>query len=82
MADLYLVWSHEHSGWWRKGGAGYTPHLSQAGHYTRAEALRIATMAIPGAEHALNELPVRLDDVTEMRDRYCLTYGERQHEWM
>jgi len=30
---LYLIWSHEHGGWWRPGGWGYVSTISQAGRF-------------------------------------------------
>jgi len=41
----YVVWSYEHRGWWRPGRWGYTPHLHEAGRYTRAEATGIVLHA-------------------------------------
>jgi hypothetical protein len=80
--DFYLVWSHEHGAWWRFGGSGYTHRISEAGRHTRNEALRICTMAMPGATEALNELPVKLEDVQHMMERYRGVYGERNEDWM
>lgn len=78
--DIYLVWSHEHSRWWGPGFNGYTPSMSEAGRYTRAQALDICIRAIPG--HAtLPELPVRLADVELMRDRYNTEYSVRLGQW-
>ena len=70
----YLVWSHEHAAWWTPG-RGYAARLSEAGHFTRAEALRICGNAMPGTADrigALPELPVRLADVLELRDAHRL----------
>ncbi len=64
---LYLIWSHEHSGWWRDNRRGYTPTLKGAGIYTRKEALdvcRRARLCNP-ADGPFNELPVALSDVAE-----------------
>lgn len=68
--DAYLIWSHEHSAWWRPERLGYTWSLSRAGRYSWAEALMICRDAIPGAARqrngALPELPVRLADLLDM----------------
>lgn len=37
----YLIWSIEHTGWWRPGRSGYTQQLTQAGRYETAEAMEI-----------------------------------------
>lgn len=69
-ADLYLVWSHDHSRWWGPNERGYVRRLSEAGRYSRDAALRVCANAIPGdaARHgALQELPVRLTDVLTMQ---------------
>lgn len=63
--DDYLVWSNEHHGWWGPGSCGYTKNLYEAGHYTRAQALKICRAAIPTAMHIgmISEIPIRLADV-------------------
>lgn len=71
--DSYLIFSVEHTAWWGPGGCGYPRRLSEAGRYTRDQALRICTDAMPGTAArlgALPELPVREDDVQEMISRY------------
>ena len=82
--DIYLIWSHEHAMWWGPGGCGYTAHLIEAGRYTRDDALRICTNAIPGTStdlRALPELPVRLEDVEMMVARYDAEFGDRPEPW-
>lgn len=71
--DSYLIFSVEHTAWWGPGGCLYLKRLSEAGRYTRDQALRICTDAMPGTAArlgALPELPVREDDVQEMISRY------------
>jgi hypothetical protein len=46
MSDLYLVWSHEHGGWWKPGSRGYTKMLGEAGRYDRAQAIAICRNAL------------------------------------
>ena len=73
MSDLYLVWSHEHSAWWGPGGCGYVRRVSQAGRYTKADALTICADGIPGnatRQGALPQLPVALADVEEILNAY------------
>lgn len=73
MTDVYLIWSHEHGGWWGPGRAGYVRSISKAGRYSRDEALTICAEAIPGDARrlgALPELPVRKADVLVMRDAF------------
>lgn len=41
----YVILSFEHDAWWRPGGMGYTPHLVEAGHYSKAESARIVADA-------------------------------------
>jgi hypothetical protein len=36
--DLYLIWSHQHRGWWRPAAWGYTGSLFEAGRFTQAAA--------------------------------------------
>jgi hypothetical protein len=71
--DEYLIWSHEHAAWWGPGGCGYVRSLAAAGRYSHAAALDICAKAMPGTARAfgaLPELPVRLDDVQQLRDGY------------
>jgi len=82
--ETYVIWSHEHGAWWRPGGHGYTPRLSEAGHYTRDGALLICIRAVPGTSSmlgALPELPVRLADVRTVIAAYDAEYGERPEPW-
>jgi len=79
--DPYLIWSHEHAAWWRGGGGGYTPQLSEAGRYSRDDAMFICIRAMPGAKGALNELPVRAADVEAMVYAYRAEF-HRQDSWM
>ena len=37
----FLIWSIEHTAWWRPGRCGYTRKLAEAGRYSRAEAADI-----------------------------------------
>lgn len=79
----YLIWSHEHGAWWGPGLTGYVKSLFAAGRYTRADALRICTKAIPGTADrtgVLPELPVRLADVLLMRDRHIQATTSRDRE--
>jgi hypothetical protein len=81
--DIYLIWSHEHRGWWAPDGNGYTHHLSQAGRYTKQDAMRICTDAIRGASglRALPELPVRLEDVEAMVRTHKAMYDIGPEPW-
>lgn len=63
--DDYLIWSHEHSAWWRPYSCGYTTHLDAAGRYSREDAIAICSTAHDGwrdTTTAPPELPVRLAD--------------------
>ena len=64
----YLIWSHEHGGWWKPNRVGYTPDWMQAGSYSHDEALEICTNALNGWRpgRAFNEVPVALADVERM----------------
>jgi hypothetical protein len=64
-SERYLVWSCEHRAWWGPGRMAYVKRVSQAGRYSRAVALTIATGAITGTAERLGmlpELPVRESD--------------------
>jgi hypothetical protein len=67
MSDLYLIWSNEHGGWWKPGCHGYTKGLTEAGRFSRGQALGICRDSIPTAMHIgmISEIPVRLADVEE-----------------
>ena len=72
----YLIWSNEHRAWWGPGSAGYRRRVEDAGRYSHAEAIDICTNAMPGrlGSEPLHELPVRLEDVTFMLQRFAGTY--------
>lgn len=79
MSDPYLIWSHEHDMWWGPGRCGYVTSLTDAGRYSRDQAMDICTRAIPGTAarlHALSELPVRLADVVMMREKFREQYPD------
>ena len=64
--EVYLIWSHEHGRWWGPARRGYVRKVSQAGRYSRVEALNICAKAIPGTAQRMRaypELPVRLSDI-------------------
>lgn len=63
--DTYLIWSTEHSAWWKQGSVGYTRSFAGAGHFSRKQALEICRNALPDASHIghLAEIPVRHRDV-------------------
>ena len=54
--QLYLIWSHEHQGWWAPDRAGYVLNARDAGRYSRAEAGDIVVDEVPfGIEVAVPE---------------------------
>lgn len=38
--NVWLVWSHEHGGWWKPSDWGYTPRAEEAGRYSYRDALK------------------------------------------
>lgn len=47
----WLIWSNEHTAFWRPNSAGYTTHAEAAGRYTESEAMDICRNArsrVPG----------------------------------
>lgn len=41
----WLIWSNEHSAWWKPNGMGYTQSVADAGRYSFAEAMQIVRSA-------------------------------------
>ena len=77
MDANYLVWSNEHRAWWGPGGRGYTAQLSEAGRYSKEQALNICTNAMPGTSERMGmlpELPVLVQDAEAMRARFRAQY--------
>jgi hypothetical protein len=84
MMDEYLIWSHEHGGWWGPERCGYGQSISKAGRYSREEAIQICTRAIPGTSTylgALPELPVRVADVEALIGGYDERFASRPEPW-
>lgn len=79
----YLVWSNEHTAWWKPGSWGYARGLRAAGHFSRQEAIDICRNALPTAMHIgmISEVAVRIDDIaTVLKDQMVPTAvyeGER-----
>jgi hypothetical protein len=72
----YVVWSNEHRCWWRAGHSGYTTSLSEAGRYSRDEAMKICRGARGGRKFRdiPSEVPLLLEDAAEF-------WGEDRPEW-
>lgn len=82
--DEYLVWSHEHGGWWRSP-SGYTPRMSEARTFSRLEALHVCADAMPGTAGrigALPDLPVAVADLATLRNAYFRRFPEESADWM
>ena len=76
MSSRFMVWSHEHGGWWRRG-TGYTRHMSEARIFSRDAALEVCRQAIPGTADrlgALPELPIALDDVRDFASEFMTAH--------
>ena len=74
---MYFIWSNEHKGWWGPNHCGYAKRLSDAGQYSRAEALAICQRALGTALHIgmFAEIPVRVEDVREFLKGAILPEG-------
>jgi hypothetical protein len=73
VTGFYLIWSHEHGGWWAPGGCGYVRSPKNAGRFSRENALHICANAMPGTAErirAMPDIPVREEDVRMILDRY------------
>ena len=72
----YLIWSHEHGGWWGQGDNGYTRDPAKAGRYTRIGALGICMRAAHEARKwgALPEVPVPEADIEQILTTYKLAF--------
>jgi len=76
MSEEYVVWSNEHSAWWRPQECGYTTMLEAAGRYSRDDALGICIGARGGRRHNRNpsEVPVLYADAV-------LFWADDKPEW-
>ncbi len=68
----YLIWSNQHSAWWRPDSCGYTMLIEDAGRYSRTAAIGISRAA--WRDHTRgkgvpNEIAVLERDVLEMAAR-------------
>ncbi len=64
MHSPYVVWSNEHHAWWGWDRRGYCGKLSDAGQYSRDDALKICIGARGGRRYNDNpsEVPLLLKD--------------------
>lgn len=46
--DFYLIWSHEHQGWWGPARISYTTDVAAAGRYYKGQAEKIVQDAALG----------------------------------
>lgn len=79
----HLVWSNEHRGWWAPARFGYVRSHQQAGRYSHAEALAIASNALPGnttPPGMLPEIPVALADIETVKQRFDTAYPDHEPE--
>lgn len=77
MVERYLVWSNEHRAWWRPDRCGYTRNVTNAGIYSRADAIEIARASSTHIDWTCtspDEIAVRIDDLSE--DVRKLTAGD------
>ena len=82
MANQYLIWSNEHKGWWGPQRQGYVARVEDAGVYNQVAALQISTDAIAGrrGNEPLPEIPVRLEDIQFILQRFIGTYPDHDPE--
>lgn len=57
-----LIWSNEHSAWWRPKSHGYTSVIGEAGRYSKSAADRICREANYGGQ--INEVAVLAPEAT------------------
>ena len=62
-AGVFLIWSIEHTAWWRPHALGYTTDIFQAGLYSRDVAVGIVRLATRDWGRPPNEIAVPLDSL-------------------
>jgi hypothetical protein len=77
VSEWYLIWSHDHGGWWLRGRSGYTRDPRKAGRYGYEEALAICIRSVPDAPRygALTEFLVAEIDILKIISGYEATFG-------
>lgn len=69
----YLVWSNEHSSWWRPNHSGYTTFIEEAGRYERGEAERIVSRATLDGRLALPSVnPITGEEYEQLSEHMVL----------
>lgn len=66
MSD-YLIWSNEHTAWWKPAHRGYTTVIHEAGRYTSAEADRIVAAANFNPSAPPNEVKCLAPSIAKLR---------------
>lgn len=67
-SEPVLIWSGEHSAYWRAGSSGYTIRLTAAGIYTRAQAEQIAAGCDPSKQITIEPIAEFMARAQEMID--------------
>lgn len=44
--EIFLIWSYEHTAWWRPNSAGYTEDPMEAGTYRKEKAQEIINQSL------------------------------------
>ena len=53
--DGWLIWSHEHKGWWKQSEYGYTDDWREAGLFSLTHAIDLCTQASYGERNGIPE---------------------------
>ena len=80
MHKGFLIWSNEHTGWWRPNAAGYTINVLAAGRYSIDKAAAIQREFIRGrriGSHAPSEIMVPSEPVLKALAALAGLAGDR-----
>lgn len=82
---LYLIWSFEHSKWWRANSDGYTTNIDEAGRYGLLTAVRICENGLFADPSQHGEAILPLFGATEQLHallREAIGLRDREGNWL
>lgn len=80
LTNVWLVWSNEHKGWWRRDGNGYSQHVIDAKRFSYQEACAVVHQSNQHRWFCLAEPHETMVPITSLPD-HPNTYAQSDSKW-